>query len=108
MSTGQHTAHPYVWRQDGVCGGSPVIRETRFPVSSVAIQYKRGLSAEDILRDFPQLTAAQVYGALAYYFDHQPEIEAEIEQIRAEEKRLSEDPVHRLAIRHETRPLPGS
>ena len=108
MPTGQHTAHSYVWRQDGVCGGSPVIRGTRFPVSSVAIQYKRGLSAEDILRDFPQLTAAQVYGALAYYFDHQPEIEAEIEQIRAEEKRLSEDPVYRLAIRHETRPLPGS
>ena len=72
--------HPYVERKKKVCGGRPVIRGTRFPVSSVVWNYKLGLSVEEILREFPQLTPAQVYDALSYYYDHQPEIEAEIRQ----------------------------
>lgn len=101
-------AHPYVTRRKGVCGGRPVIRGTRFPVSSVAIHYQRGCTAEDILRDFPQLTATQVYGALAYYFDHQEEVREEIEQLKVEEKQMSQDPAYTLTPPNETRTLPGS
>ena len=72
--------HPYVERKKRVCGGRPVIRATRFPVSSIVWNHKLGLTVEEILREFPQLTPAQVYDALSYYYDHRAEIEDEIRQ----------------------------
>lgn len=72
--------HPHVEHKKNVCGGRPVIRGTRFPVSSIVWNYKLGCAVEEILREFPQLTPAQVYDALSYYYDHQPEIEEEIRQ----------------------------
>ena len=39
-----------------------------------------GKSAEEIVAALPQLTLAQVYAALAYYFDHREEVLDEIRQ----------------------------
>lgn len=72
--------HPYVERKKKVCGGRPVIRGTRFPVSSIVWNHKLGFTVEEILREFPHLTPAQVYDALSYYYDHHSEIEEEIRQ----------------------------
>ena len=36
------------------------------------------MTPEELVRDFPHLTLAQVYDALSYYYDNQPEIEKEI------------------------------
>ena len=69
---------PYVGRKSAVRGGRPVIRGTRFLVSDAVWHYKRGLTVEEILQHFPHLTAAQVHGALAYYHEHQAEVEAEL------------------------------
>jgi len=85
-----------------------VIKGTRFPVSSVAIHYHRGLTAEDILRDFPQLTPTQVYGALAYYFDHREEIDADIEQIRLQEQRVGTLRAYAARGPEETRQASGA
>jgi uncharacterized protein (DUF433 family) len=68
----------YVERKPAVRGGRPVICGTRVLVSDVAWHYKRGLTVEEMLQHFPHLTAAQVHGALAYYHEHQAEIEAEM------------------------------
>ena len=38
-----------------------------------------GRSPEEVVREWPHLTLAMVHGALAYYYDHQPEIDADIE-----------------------------
>jgi hypothetical protein len=46
-----------------------------------------GLSAEGIVRQYPYLTRAEVHAALAYYFDHQDEIDQET----SEENRLLEE-----------------
>ena len=46
-----------------------------------------GMSAEEIHRAYPSLSLAQVHAALAYYYDHQPEFDAEIE---AQLKRIDE------------------
>ncbi|MBI3303480.1 MAG: DUF433 domain-containing protein [Deltaproteobacteria bacterium] len=109
MATQKRTAsHPYVERKKDVCRGRPVIRDTRFPVSSVVIHYQRGLTAEEILQEFPQLTPTQVYGALAYYFDHQDEIEAEIEQLRRTERQMDQDASLRLSRYGTAHSVPGS
>ena len=47
-----------------------------------------GLNPEEIARDIPHLTLAQVYAALAYYHANQAEIEAEIAADEAEYERL--------------------
>jgi uncharacterized protein (DUF433 family) len=63
-----------------VCGGAPVIRGTRFPVRSIAVYVLRqGTSPEEVVREWPHLTLAQVYGALSYYYDHQTAIDEDIE-----------------------------
>ena len=36
---------------------------------------------EEILREFPHLTASQVYDALSFYHDHQQRIEGEIDTL---------------------------
>ena len=74
------TNHPYVERKKRVCGGRPVIRGTRFPVSSIVWNHKLGFTIEEMLREFPHLTPAQVYDALSYFYDHQRDIEDEIRQ----------------------------
>jgi uncharacterized protein (DUF433 family) len=78
QATVKARSHPYVERKRGICGGRPVIRGTRFPVSSIVWNHKLGLTVEEMLREFPALTPAQVHDALSYYYDHQTEIEEEI------------------------------
>lgn len=63
----------------GTCGGKPRIDGTRVRVQDVMIWHERsGLSADEIVRDYPYLNIAQVYAALSYYYDHQAEIDAHL------------------------------
>ncbi len=73
--------HPHVERRPDVQGGRPVIKGSRFPVSSIVQDYRRGLSVEEILREFPQLHPAEVHDALSYYYDHRVEIDQEIAEL---------------------------
>jgi len=45
-----------------------------------------GASISDVM-DHYNLTAAEVYSALAYYADHQPELDAEYERVVSEARR---------------------
>lgn len=47
-------------------GGVPCIRGTRIPVATVVGMVAEGMPADEILRDFPQLTAEDVREALRY------------------------------------------
>ncbi len=42
----------------------------------------RGMSAHEICDQFPQLTMADVYAAMAYYWDHRDEIETQLRRGR--------------------------
>jgi uncharacterized protein (DUF433 family) len=64
----------------GVCGGKPRIKGHRIKVQHVAIWHERiGLSPDEIVSQHPGLTLADVYAALAYYWDHREQIEADKE-----------------------------
>ena len=56
--------HPYVECRPGVQGGRPVIKGSRFLVSSIVQNLWRGLSVDDILREFLWLRPEEVYDAL--------------------------------------------
>jgi uncharacterized protein (DUF433 family) len=63
----------------GVCGGKPRIAGHRIKVAQVAGWHERmGLSPAQIVAQHPGLTLADVHAALAYYHDHQAEIDADI------------------------------
>lgn len=68
----------HVTRTAGVCGGRPCVAGTRIRVWDVVCWGEGGRSPEEIVRDWPQLTLADVHAAMAYYYDHLAEIEAEV------------------------------
>jgi uncharacterized protein (DUF433 family) len=73
--------HPYVECRQNVQGGRPVVKGSRFPVSSIIQDYRRGLSVEEILREFPSLSPAEIHDTLSFYYDHQAEIDQEIVEL---------------------------
>lgn len=63
-----------------VAGGKPCIAGHRITVQNVVIWHERlGLSADEIADEY-NLTLADVYAALAYYFDHRQEIDRMIQE----------------------------
>lgn len=71
--------HPHITTDPNICGGSPIITGTRFPVRSVVIYLLHyGLTPEELAARFPHLTLGQIHDALAYYYDNREEIEKDI------------------------------
>jgi uncharacterized protein (DUF433 family) len=65
----------------GYCGGKPHILGHRIKVEHVANWYEKlGMSPAEIVEHHPTITLAQVHAALAYYYDHRDEIEADIRE----------------------------
>jgi len=72
-------SHPHIIKDSDICGGSPVIKGTRFPVRSVAYYILQlGLTPEELIEKFSSLSMAQVYDALAYYYDNKEEVDRDI------------------------------
>lgn len=59
--------------------GSAVITGTRIHVEAVAHAYTGGYSEQEIL-DWLKINRVQLHGALAYYYEHEDEIEQRIEE----------------------------
>jgi uncharacterized protein (DUF433 family) len=61
------------------CGGKPCIAGTRIRVWDIYVLHERlGRSADEILGDYPELSLSDIHAALAYYFDHKAEIDAQM------------------------------
>src|SRR6266567_8181491 len=56
------------------------IRGTRISLDSVVYGFCRGDTPEAIQADFPLLSLARVYGAIAFYLEHQCEMDAYLER----------------------------
>src|SRR5437016_11651871 len=52
------------------------VRGTRVSLDSIVYAFREECSPETIREDFEGLTLAHVYGAIAFYLDHQADIEA--------------------------------
>jgi uncharacterized protein (DUF433 family) len=64
-------------KEPGYCSGKAAIDNTRVRVNDVVWLHKQGHAPAQILESYPDLSFAQVYAALTYYYDHVEEIEAE-------------------------------
>ena len=72
----------------GICGGKPRIAGSRIRVQDVYVWHElQGKNADAIVAEYPQLTVADVYAALTYFWDHRDELE---QQMKAEEDFVAE------------------
>jgi prevent-host-death family protein len=74
----------HIVRRPEISGGEPLIHGTRITVRHIVERVRSGHTVDAILAALPHLTPAQVYAALAYYYDHQAEIDRLIEESRPE------------------------
>ena len=58
--------HDRIHRDPGIVGGQAVIKGTRVPLRTVLASLAEGATIEDILKDFPTLTEADVRAAIAF------------------------------------------
>jgi uncharacterized protein (DUF433 family) len=70
--------------------GGYYIVATRISLDSVVYSFERGNSPEAIQQSFPVLKLAQIYGAIAFYLDHQPEVRQYLEE---KERRLQQSSI---------------
>ena len=74
----------HIVKDEGICGGQPRIAGTRIKVQHIVLEYERlGWTPDQICDAHPGLTLADVYAAIAYYYDHKNEIDS---TIRGDEK----------------------
>lgn len=79
--------HPYIVSQKDFCGGSPVIKGTKFPVRSVVTYVlHQGISPEEHTKEFTHLTLAQVYDALSFYYDNKETVDEDLRNNSANSK----------------------
>jgi len=68
-------------------------RLPRIRVAQIVMDYlAHGWSVEEMCRQHPHLRLAEAHSAMAYYFDHQDEIDAEIAAELTEIERLASSP----------------
>jgi uncharacterized protein (DUF433 family) len=71
-------AYAHITKEPGVRGGRACIDRTRIAVMDIVQAQSEGKTPQEIQDLFAvQLSLAQVHAALAYYYDHKDEIEAE-------------------------------
>jgi uncharacterized protein (DUF433 family) len=88
-------AVPHIWLDER---GRPWIDDTNIKVIELVLDHLAyGWNAEAIHDNHPDLSLAQVYAALAWYYDHQPEMDTEIER--------QEDRIRRLRANARRSPL---
>lgn len=71
--------YPHIAKKEG----EPARLEShpRTRVAQIVLDHLgQGWSADEIHRQHPYLSLAEIHGALSYYFDHAEEIDQEIEQ----------------------------
>ena len=61
-----HYKYPRITLDSEKCFGKPCIRALRMPVSSVLSYLGSGMTVEDIVREWPELEAEDVYQALGF------------------------------------------
>ena len=75
---GTKTLDQHIEITPGVAGGKPRIAGRRITVQNIVIWHEwMNMSAEEIADEY-DLPLANVYAALAYYYDHRSEIDQQI------------------------------
>lgn len=81
----------------GIAGGKPRITGRRITVQNIVIWHEQmGMSADEISAEY-DVSLAEVYACLTYYFDHRDEIDRSIREDAAFVAELRQQTPSRLA-----------
>ena len=76
----EEIVYGHITRTAGVCGGKPRVAGQRIKVKHLVVEHEQmGMCPDEICSVHPSLTLAEVHAALAYYFDHREEIQADLQ-----------------------------
>ena len=56
------------------------VGKTRVTLDTIVAVFKQGETAEEIVARYPSLKLADVYATIAFYLNHQPEVESYLEK----------------------------
>ena len=78
--------------------GTPIVKGTQTKVEEIVLDHIAWhWDAETIHRNHPHLSLAQIHSALAFYYDHQAELDASIEeglrQVAEIQETMSKSPI---------------
>ncbi|MDB4947223.1 MAG: hypothetical protein JWP97_6757 [Labilithrix sp.] len=72
--------YPHVEARPDLLAGSPVVRGTKVPVRRLWAWHRKGVTVETLIKRYPQLGPAKVLGALAFAYDNQDVLEADLDR----------------------------
>ncbi|MCC5634308.1 DUF433 domain-containing protein [Nostoc sp. CHAB 5844] len=75
---------PLEANQDGVM----LVSKTRVTLDTVVAVFKQGVTAEEIVYRYPSLNLADVYATIAFYLNHQSEVEAYLQQRQQQSQQM--------------------
>ncbi len=75
--------HPHVRVDAAVLGGSPHVSGSRVPVRRLWAWHRGGASVETLVKRYPHLGPARILDALAFAYDNQDLIDADLAQEEA-------------------------
>lgn len=82
--------------------GTQRVGNTRVTLDTVIYAFQEGLTAEEILQQYPTLALADIYGVISHYLSHREEVDAyltEREREAADLRRKIEDGQDRVEFR---------
>lgn len=74
--------HPHVEVITTTYSGSPVITGTKVPVRRLWAWHRKGVTCETLVKRYPTLGPAKILSGLAFCYDNQELIEADLERER--------------------------
>jgi uncharacterized protein (DUF433 family) len=107
-----NSLNQHITQTPGVCGGKPCIAGSRIRVQDIYVWHElQSQSVDEIIAKFPQLTHADVYAALAYFWDNRQaileEIKAGDQLIEELKRRMSSEAQSRLRGQSDADPVPS-
>jgi uncharacterized protein (DUF433 family) len=78
---------PLRMNEDGVV----LVGETRVPLDTVVYAFQKGDSAEEIVEQYDVLKLSDVYAVIAYYLDHQAEVEVYLQRRQEEAEKVRQE-----------------
>ncbi len=74
--------HPHVESTMAIYAGSPCVRGTKVPVRRLWAWHRKGITVETLVKRYPSLGPAKVLDALAFSYDNQDVMEADLQRER--------------------------
>ncbi|WP_445635078.1 DUF433 domain-containing protein [Nostoc sp. DSM 114161] len=68
--------------------GVVIVGKTRVTLDTIVAVFQQGATAEEIVYRYPSLDLADVYATIAFYLNHQAEVEAYLQQRRQQSQEI--------------------